>query len=83
VNIEFVLFNLREASEELTKTIAAISEDPSYGDGEFFPAIQHIYHHINTAWNAREAAAEEIEPGTDERWNAWGGFPDDFPLMRA
>ena len=51
VNREWVLFQLREGQEELNRTIAEIAADPDYDVGEFIVAMQHFYHHLNTAWN--------------------------------
>ena len=51
MNREWVLFQLREGQEELNRTIAEIAADPDYDVGEFIVAMQHLYHHLNTAWN--------------------------------
>jgi hypothetical protein len=83
MNKDLVGFHIREANEELQRTVDEISKDPEYGEGELLLAMQHIYHHLNTAWNARDASHAEADPGTDEQFNRWGQFPADLPLMEV
>jgi hypothetical protein len=83
VNNRLVRFHLREAQEALQRAVEDMPTDAEYGEGDLFPAMQHIYHHLNTAWNARDASEAEAEPGTDEQFDRWGAFPQDFPLLRV
>ena len=53
MNRDHTLFHLREVAEELQRTIADIEANPTYDYAEFWVAMQHLYHHLNTAWNAR------------------------------
>jgi hypothetical protein len=61
MNRDWVLFNLREAEEEIRRTISEIETVPDYGLGEFVVAMSHAYHHLNTAWNARDADSAAVE----------------------
>jgi len=81
MNREQVLFHLQEAEEELSGTIAAMRDDLEYDFGEFLVAMQHLYHHLNTAWNSRDATPEQVANATDEDFNKWGRFPQDLPVM--
>jgi len=81
MNRDLVSFHLNEANEELQRTVAEVSRDPEYGEAELLTAMRHVYHHVNTAWNARDATFAEAEPGTDEQFNRWGQFPIDLPLV--
>ena len=65
-NRDFVLFHLREAQEAVEKTIAEIVEDSDYDDAVFWPAMQHLYRHVNSAWNARETSPAPRERGVGE-----------------
>ena len=80
MNREWVLSNLREAAEELTQTISEIEATPDYDDGEFLVAMQHIYDHLNTAWNAREAPADRVAACSEADFFAWRQFPTDIYL---
>jgi hypothetical protein len=80
MNREWVLFNLRQAQEELERTVREIEGHPDYDQGEFLVALSHAYHHINTAWNAREAAAAEVEMCNESDFYRWRQFPTDIEL---
>jgi hypothetical protein len=81
MNRDWVLFHLAEAADALRQAIEEIKESPDYGDPEFTADMQHIYHHINTAWNSRNANPSDVEPGSDALFNAWGKLPVDLEMM--
>jgi hypothetical protein len=81
VNRDWVLVNLKEAHEELTRTIAELEADPSFEYGDLWPAMQHLYHHLNTAWNARDATPDEVAGQSDKDFVRWTQFPKDLPMM--
>ena len=83
MNRDWVLFHLGEAHEELTRTIADMRDTPDYDYVELLVAMQHLYHHLNTAWNARNASEREVSVATDENFNRWGRFPSDIPAMEV
>lgn len=80
MNKNFILFNLQEAKEQLDSIIKDINEEPSYDTGEYIVDITHLYHHINTAWNARKSSEEESNMCTDENFFIWRQFPEDIYL---
>jgi len=61
MNKSYVLYNLREAQAQLAQLIAGLESDPGYGYGDFMPDMSHLYHHVNTAWNAQDATEESVE----------------------
>ncbi|HXX76767.1 MAG TPA: hypothetical protein VEI50_16675 [Nitrospiraceae bacterium] len=70
-----VLFHLREAKEELDRTIAEIANDSTYDFEVFQIAMSHLYHHLNTAWNGRDASAEQHRECAQSDFDAWRKFP--------
>jgi hypothetical protein len=74
VNRDLILSQLKEAHEELTRTIAEIEQDPEYDFGEYLVAMMHLYHHINTAWNARDTSPERAQACTKEDFEVWAIF---------
>lgn len=78
MNREWVLHHLREAQEELGRTIAEIRDTPDYDHGEFLVAMSHLYHHLNTAWNARDASESAVREVTAEDFKRWSAFPGDI-----
>ena len=78
LNREWVLWNLREAKEELENTIAELEAKPAYGYGELSVRMREVYHHLNTAWNAREATEEQVHECSEENFDRWRQMPDDI-----
>jgi len=70
LNRKWILAHLKEAKEELDRTIDRIETDAEYDEDEFKIAIDHIYTHLNTAWNERKAKIV----GNDDAWL----FPEDI-----
>jgi len=81
MNIKNIIYQLEEAKEELDTTIDEIKSIPEYDYGEFVVAMTHLYHHINTAWNSRDASDKETEECSDENFNKWRQFPSDDRLF--
>jgi hypothetical protein len=82
MNRDWVLVHLREAQDELTRTINAIAASPEYNYGEFFPAMQHVYHHLNTAWNSRDASESGLANQTNVTYKRWCSMPADFVTFK-
>jgi hypothetical protein len=82
MNREYILYNLKAASEELTNTIKEIEDNETYEYGDYWVGIQHLYHHINTAWNARESTKEESDVCSESNFYKWRTFPTDLHMGR-
>ena len=80
MNKDYVLFNLQEAREKLEQTIRALRERSDYDSGEFLLAMTHVYHHVNTAWNARNVSRARAEACSDEDFRLWRQFPPEVDL---
>jgi hypothetical protein len=77
MNRQLIGFHLKEALEELQRTIQELEGDPEYEYGDFVVAITHLYHHVNTAWNGREASPEQADRCSEEDFERWRRFPRD------
>ena len=82
MNKDWVLFHLREAHEELTRTITAIETHPQFDEVVFEIAMGHLYNHLNTAWNSRNVDDERAAKCSDEDFYAWRAFPSDISMGR-
>jgi hypothetical protein len=80
MNKDYILFHLSEASEELSITIRELQNDPEYGIVEFRIAMEQLYNHINTAWNAREASEKRANECSAEDFSKWRQFPSDLDM---
>ncbi len=77
---EFMLSDLREAKEELDKMIAEIDRDTDFDPDGYYVSFQHVYHHLNFAWNSRNEPDSRIGMCTDEDFRKWGIFPGGFDM---
>lgn len=75
MNKNTVLFHLKEAKEELDKTIEEIENQKDYDDDNLYLALQHLYHHINSWWNWKN---KEINGWVD--FNKNRQFPKDIDM---
>ena len=81
MNQQIVLFHLREAKEELDRTIAELANEPGYGFEEFQVGMSHLYHHLNTAWNGRDQTDEQFKKCIDMDFARLRRFPHDADLL--
>ena len=77
---DYILFHLNEAKEALDEIINDLKSNSEYDTPEFEVDIQHLYHHINTAWNSKFASNKEIEECSGEDFNKWRDFPTDIEM---
>ena len=81
MNKENIVFHLQEAKEELDRIISEFQRNPEYESAEYLVQMSHLYHHINTAWNSRDASEKEVEECSEENFNKWRQFPDAEGLL--
>jgi hypothetical protein len=80
MNRDSITFNLKEALEELTGILDAINLNPEYQEDDFRVSMEHLYHHVNFAWNTRHASSDDIDMLSDASFYAWRVFPQDIDL---
>ena len=80
MNKPYVVWNLKEAREALAELIADMEADTDYDFGEFRVDMEHVYHHVNTVWNARDATKESSEACSKEDFERWRQFSQDMSL---
>ena len=82
MNRSWVRFHLEEAHEELTSILSHIKLDEEYSEADFRVAMEHLYHHVNFAWNTRNASNTEVEAEDTDMSYFYSGrkFPKDIPL---
>ena len=78
MNKEYILYNLKEASKQLAETINELETDKGYEYGEFRVDMEHLYHHLNTAWNAQNSSDQESRECLESNYSKWRQFPKDM-----
>jgi hypothetical protein len=81
MNKDYVLYHLVAAEDALRDTIAEIKSDPEYEYGDFRVDMEHVYTHVNSAWNAREASEAAAKECSEENFHLWRQFPTDIELV--
>jgi hypothetical protein len=80
VNRELVLHHLAEAHEALGRILEEARQSRDWGTGELFAEMPHLYHHINTAWNARDSP-NAIGQASNAEFRQWSAFPTDLNMF--
>lgn len=80
MNKEFILTDLKEALKELEQMIREIEKDGDFDFDRYSVEMQHIYYHINKAWNLRKEDNETIRNCSKNKFFEWSKFPNDFDL---
>jgi hypothetical protein len=78
MNKDYMLWNLKEANEQLNKIVKQLETNNDYDYGECIVDMQHLYHHLNRAWNAKESTKEEPDECSETNFEKWRQFPDDI-----
>ena len=78
LNKKWVVWNLREAIEEIERTIAELENEPDYGEAALCVRLREVYNHLNTGWNARDVSEEAAQTASDDDFDRWWRMPDDI-----
>jgi len=81
MNKEYIIYNLKEALEQLSMTINELETDKEYEFGDYKVQMEHLYHHINTAWNARNSSEKESIECSEKNYEIWRQFPNDIEMI--
>lgn len=80
INRDIILSNISEVREELQRIEGWLTSGEPLSEGGLEVAIEHAYHHLNFAWNARHVSSNKYKTMTDSDFNEWGKFPNDIEL---
>jgi hypothetical protein len=76
MNNKIISSNIEEALEELEK-IKNELEIKTLSEVNFQIKLHHVYHHLNMAWNVRNAKTEQYRNMTDDDFKKWSSYPKD------
>ena len=80
VNWLIVIQDLMDAKEELEKLERKVSSQDYPDEIEFRIALQHIFHHLDFAWNTRNISPDEYAGLEPTDFDRLGKFPEDLYL---
>jgi hypothetical protein len=78
LNCEIIALNIAEAREQLEEIEHRIKNGNPPKPVEFQIMMQHAYHHLNFAWNARHWSTKRYRHLTDKDFEAGGQQPTDL-----
>ncbi len=78
LNWEIIASNIAEARKQLEGIEARIKSGDPPEPVEFQIMLQHAYHHLNFAWNARHWPTGRYARLTQEDFEAGGKLPTDL-----
>lgn len=81
-NWRLIASNLREAREQIEAIEALIQSSSKPSDAELAVQLEHAYHHLNFAWNARFTADSDFRALSDDQFNQWSKYPKDLKPFR-
>ena len=77
LNKKWIGFHLGEANEELER-IASKLGNKDFDEVDLRIGMQHLYHHLNTAWNSRHSSQAETGAGNQTHFDNWRQYPKDL-----
>ena len=72
---KYIIRELLEARPEIDYIIKSLKDDPTFSEGHFRASLEHLYHHLNSAWHIRNLEEERIIECSEEDFIAWSKFP--------
>jgi hypothetical protein len=79
-NWHLVSGQLAEAREELEHLEQLVADRTARSDGALEVGLEHAYHHLNFAWNARKMSDGRFRKLTTLRFRSNSRFPKLHPL---
>ena len=77
LNHDIILLNINETFEEL-EGIKKKLESGVLDEVEFQSLLQHVYHHLNFAWNIRNETTNAYSNLSDDDFYRWRKYPEDL-----
>lgn len=81
LNRKLIAHNVADARERL-ESLERRLEDGTLREGHLQVMLEHAYHHMNVAWNARHAPIGRYRRMSDRDFNTWGRFPRNIELPK-
>lgn len=69
------MWNLAEAREQIEQIESRAAGKKKPSEIELQIWMEHVYHHLNFAWNVRHESTEKYSNLSDEDFNKWSEFP--------
>ncbi len=81
MNLKYIRYNLSEVQEEIENILTRIKLGEGYSHSEFYSSMQHIFHHVNIAWNTRDIDEQITDQADECDLQKWSKTPSDITLI--
>jgi hypothetical protein len=78
LNRTIIRYDIGDCVEELQKILEKIAARRPLDEIEYRVAMQHAFHHLNFAWNARRWPMKRYERCAERDFKKAGDFPKDL-----
>ena len=78
LNWEVILYNIKDAREQLQEIESLVNEGISPSKGELKVKIEQTFHHLIFAWNTRHVSTKRYAGLSDKDFNEWSKFPKEM-----
>jgi hypothetical protein len=78
INWRTIKVDIAEARGQLQDIEKRIKKRDFPSEPEFQIMLQHAYHHLNFAWNARHKTTKQYASLSDADFKTWGKYPRDI-----
>ena len=78
LNWEIILSNLAEAREQIEQIEERAKNRKKPAEVELQIMLEHVYHHLNFAWNIRHKTSFNYSTLSDEEFNKWSKYPQEI-----
>ena len=82
LNWKIILSNLAEAREQIEQIEEQANNGNKPSEIELQIMLEHVYHHLNFAWNIRHTSTENYSNLTDDEFNEWSQFPKEMEMAK-
>jgi hypothetical protein len=82
LNWKIIGHNVMEAREQLEDLERYIEESPRRSEVDLQLKLEHAFHHLSVAWNARNASIGRYSNLSDDDFNEWSKFPKELEEYR-
>jgi hypothetical protein len=82
LNWRIIFYNIVEAREQLQQIEARAKGRKKISEVELQIMLEHAYHHMNFAWNVRNAPTKRYTNLSDEDFDLWSKFPREIEVYK-
>ena len=82
LNWKIIGYNIADAREQLEELERYIKESPRRSEIDLQVKLEHAFHHLSVAWNARNASISRYSNISEDDFNLWSKFPKDLEEYR-